>query len=390
MNIKCTHVEVNYQQLEKFQNRDDIQMTLNMMNDNLLLLQYHIPCHVCNIANSCFYLYENLSEIILPSTLTSICEEAFYNCVSLHNIQFPESLKSIGSLAFSGCGLTQVSIPTTVTYIGNNAFSECYKLKSACIPESGLECYMLLNYCFNLTTVNILKSNKKCFKINGAFNGCYSLKEIAIPESIVALEKSSFKNCSSLNKITIGNCVEKIGSNCFENCERLEYVKIPNLVTLIDTLAFKNCTKLRRVTFTNPIKTISPTAFEECTNLCEIYIGIEKIKIVEFLVSYNVSCMLENKSMICNNIIFVQSDFKKHLKLYKENGKNIGEIPNKVVRLSEQCFRTYKEVDIIKVPKSVKKVDDFCFYNSIPIENIIFEEKESIKISELAFGFDNC
>ncbi|ELP83815.1 Hypothetical protein EIN_241720, partial [Entamoeba invadens IP1] len=45
----------------------------------------------------------------------------------------------------------------------------------------------------------------------------------------------------------------------------------------------------------------------------------------------------------------------------------------------------FKKVDIIKVPKSVKKVDDFCFYESIKRGKVMFEDIENVEISELAF-----
>ena len=69
------------------------------------------------IANPCFYahnLYLNgelITDLVIPSSVTSIGSYAFYGCSSLTSITIPSSVTSIGSYAFSGCsGLTSITI----------------------------------------------------------------------------------------------------------------------------------------------------------------------------------------------------------------------------------------------------------------------------------------
>ena len=68
------------------------------------------------------------------TSLTSIGEMAFINS-KLTNITLPSSLTSIGSYAFSSCsGLTSVTLSSSLTSIGNYAFQDCSKLSNVIIP----------------------------------------------------------------------------------------------------------------------------------------------------------------------------------------------------------------------------------------------------------------
>ena len=122
-----------------------------------------IPNSVTSIGQNAFSGCRGLTSITIPNSVTSIGQNAFSNCSgltkaefasieSLCKIQFgnnesnplynakhlyingqeitdlviPESVTSIGEYAFNGCtGLTSITIPNSVTSIGSYAFTEC-------------------------------------------------------------------------------------------------------------------------------------------------------------------------------------------------------------------------------------------------------------------------
>ena len=211
-------------------------------------------CNICfNGANPLYYahhLYLNdteVTDLIIPYSVTSISDYAFHGCSGLSSIQIPNSVTSIGSYAFSECsGLTSVDLPDLITKISYYSFSGCSQLTSIDIPGS-------------VTTI------ERC-----AFWNCTELTNIDIPNSVTIIEWDSFRGCRSLTSVTIPNSVTAIWGEAFADCIGLTSVIIGNSVTSIGYSAFQNCTKLSNVIIGNSVTTIGNQAF----NLCEVLIDV--------------------------------------------------------------------------------------------------------------------
>ena len=103
---------------------------------------------------------KSLQTVKLPSTLKYIWNHAFCNS-SLSSITLPPFLVQINEWAFQETHLTNVVIPTNTRYIGQGAFDSNNNLETVVI--NGLDCY-LADYafakCYNLKDVYIT-SNKE-------------------------------------------------------------------------------------------------------------------------------------------------------------------------------------------------------------------------------------
>lgn len=81
--------------------------------------------------------YEKLTEVEIPSSVTSIGEEVFVECRSLTEVTIPDSVENIDSWAFGMCsGLTKVSFqrkepPTSE----GDVFESCSGLTNIYIPS---------------------------------------------------------------------------------------------------------------------------------------------------------------------------------------------------------------------------------------------------------------
>lgn len=168
---------------------------------------------------------ENLTEVILPNTITDIGKSAFCGCPVLSKISIPDSVKNIEEYAFSGCSFTDIRIPEGVTVIKAETFSACSALSSVSLPST-------------LTSIK-----------GSAFADCEKLKNLALPENIMAIEYAAFRRCTSLTELTLSEKVSNLGVEAFEGCTGLKKVTILSKDISIGTHAFGSCTNLTAVYF---------------------------------------------------------------------------------------------------------------------------------------------
>ena len=247
------------------------------------------------ICDRAFGNCRSLSEIVIPSSVTSIGDSAFDTCRSLSEIVIPSSVTSIGDWAFSCCfSLSEIVIPSSVTSIGDRAFNGCFSLKYISIPKSviclngnpfagwngKLECLSPNfvyedNVLFNKDKSRIISfrnQNIKSYVIpssvtsigDSAFVTCRSLSEIVIPSSVASIGEDTFSFCDSLSEIVIPSSVTSIGKGAFSCCFSLSEIVIPSSVTSIGDGAFFCCSSLSEIVIPSSVTSIGDNAFYNC------------------------------------------------------------------------------------------------------------------------------
>ncbi len=102
---------------------------------------YDFEYPVKSIGQSAFSNCKNITEVVIPDSVSAIYQDAFYNCSGLTSLNISDGVTEIGSYAFYKCsGLTDVNIPESVKYIRTGAFGECSNLKSITINNP--DCYI--------------------------------------------------------------------------------------------------------------------------------------------------------------------------------------------------------------------------------------------------------
>ena len=239
---------------EKLSRAYSVKEGTRIMCDNAFsgcrsLSEIVIPSSVTSIGASAFYGCRSLSEIVIPSSVTSIGASTFYGCDSLSKIVIPSSVTSIGDRAFSCCrSLSEIVIPSSVTSIGDSAFLGCRSLSEIVIPSS-------------VTSIGA-----------SAFSSCDSLSDIVIPSSVTSIGASTFYGCDSLSKIVIPSSVTSIGASAFLGCRSLSEIVIPSSVTSIGDRAFSWCRSLSEIVILSSVTSIGDRAFSSCGSLSEIVI----------------------------------------------------------------------------------------------------------------------
>ena len=199
------------------------------------------------ICDSGFFCCRSLSDIVIPSSVTSIGDGAFMCCRSLSKIVIPSSVTSIGDWAFERCcSLSEIVIPPSVTSIGNGAFNYCSSLKYISIPKSviclngnpfynwdgKLEC-LSPNFIYE---DDVLFNKSKIISFRNK-----NMESYVIPSSVTSIGDSAFLGCRSLSEIVIPSSVTSIGVSAFSCCGSLSKIVIPSGVTIIGDRAFSRC-----------------------------------------------------------------------------------------------------------------------------------------------------
>ena len=233
----------------------------NAFAGNADISEIIIPVTVSRIGKSVFSGCTELTSITIPNSVTTIADNAFAGCTSLTSVEIPNSVTNIGSNAFSACtSLKSIEIPNSVKTIGDNAFAGCISLTSISIPSS-VEGFGngAFSGCTSLTSIEISNSVKTIS--DNAFAGCTSLTAVNIPGSVDGIGNGAFSGCTSLNNVTMSNSVKSIGKKAFSGCAELRSVAIPNSAKSIGSFAFSDCGKLTVVLIPKSVATIGNNVF---------------------------------------------------------------------------------------------------------------------------------
>ena len=351
-------------------------------------------------AKHLYYNGNEVTDLIIPSSVNRIESLAFYGCSSLTSVSIPNSVSKIGTMAFDGCiGLTSVSIGNFVTSIDNSAFSNCPSITSVNITDLAAWCKIT----FASDTSNPLYYARHLY-LNGeevtdlaipssitsfskhAFKNCIGLTSINIPNSVISFDDSSFYGCSNINSVTLnsnaitsktytsssnlsnifgsqvteyifGDSVTSIGSYACYNCNNLKRAIIGNSVSSIEDYAFRGCTGLTSITFPNTITSIGQNAFNKCSSLTSITIPSSVTSIENYAFSY------------CNNLKKVNiKDIAAWCKItFNSDNSN-------PLYYAKHLFLNDKEITSLEIPNTVYIIKDYAFFNCEGLKSVIIAD----------------
>ena len=218
---------------------------------------------VTMIADQAFCTCDELTSVVIPTSVTKIGGAAFALCTNLTSVTIPENVTEIGYGAFTGCSeLTSITIPEKVTEILPWTFRGCFKLTevnnktnvdvSVGSTENGYLGYYAKTVSTNGETSEISNENGYLLYRDGSdvtlvgYLGTET--ELTLPASVTEIKSFAFHGFDEITSVTIPSTVKKIGYAAFTGCSSLTSITIPASVTEIEDSAFSGCYRLYEVT----------------------------------------------------------------------------------------------------------------------------------------------
>ena len=262
--------------------------------------EYSIPDGVVEIGGFAFCCNE-ATHIDIPSSVSIIGEYAFADS-KIEKMIIPEGIKEIDEYTFYDCSqLTEIIIPKTVTHISNQALAkipqavvtilnpdedakiyECsfvnqdgktFEVKEIRAPYGSetMRCAMRANIPFvalpGTPTKYVYIDDVFCCEGNVLKKYLGHDSIVNIPEGIEIIGENAFLGevCKSIKVVNLPDTVTKIEHAAFMMCDELEEIYGDN-VEEIEGHAFASCIKLKIADFPKA-KSVGYKAFDCCENL---------------------------------------------------------------------------------------------------------------------------
>jgi hypothetical protein len=230
-----------------------------------------IPKTVTSIGNYAFSGCSTITKITIPKSVTSIGTGAFMNCINLIEIVFEEgiNLKTIPeNMCQNDTSLSSFIIPSTVTSIGQYAFQSCSNLVNVNIPSSVTT---INNYAYYHAGITNLVLNEGLESIGYGCFDTIKITELVIPDSVTQLSSFVFARCYSLNKVTVGSGIISLPEGFLTEGLALKNVVLRGNVTVLKVGAFKLCSSLTLSGITgldwSKVTSIGENVFNGCSLL---------------------------------------------------------------------------------------------------------------------------
>lgn len=395
-----------------------------------------LPDGLKTIGGYAFYECTELTELLIPPSVTHVLESAFENCTGLRtlttaaqndhnliirtsafmgctqltNLTLSEGLKELYTNAFAYCTeLKHLSLPSTVSNIEMNAFNHCGKLESitvdpgnptfhstnnclinagkyliagcsnSVIPDDGSVIYLgscAFSGCETLTSIEF----PECLKSIGGFNDCTGLTEVTIPENVETIQ-FAFNGCSELTRVTIS--AAKTIDDSFQNCTGLTELSFPSTLTEIN--GFSGCSGLTSVSFPESLRIL--TGFANCTKLTRLVIpgSVELLGAKNSWYYPTVPGAFNGCSALSS--LEIQNGVKCISGFSNCTGLTSVEIPDSVVTIYNRAFSYCTNLTEVTIPVTRLLEDSFSYCNSL--SSVTIPESVSV-IERNVFAYCNA
>jgi hypothetical protein len=348
------------------------------------IVSVNIPSTVTEIGENSFYHCSKLKVLTFTGSVKSIGYCAFDSCKNLKKVYFDGELKDYlsiemdegsspclnkASLYLNNVLLTQLEIPSTVTSIKDYAFQGVTSIESVSIPSSVTSIgSMAFYHCSSLKNVTMDDSVTQIG--SKAFMECYGLESISLSSVLNEIPSSCFKNCYHLTQISFPTDIKTISENAFESCRGLTSLSLPDKLETISNCAFKSCSSITSITFPDTLTSIGNQAFAYNSSLLGLSLGknVTLIGLGTFATTPSLESIQvdgENLTYKASGNTLIEISDKKVIQ-----GCRNSILPDDVLILGSQCFFGCYYLTDITLPGSLTTIEDYVFANCSKLSSL--------------------
>lgn len=308
---------------------------------------------VTNIAERAFYGWQNITNVVIGSGLSSIGSGAFVACHSLVSFEIAPANARFSSLngviydkaqsaliAYPAGRMGTFNVPDGVIEIAEDAFVSNRFLPTITLPSS----------------VRRIGPT--------AFASCIALTSVTNAAGLMDIDDEAFAGSFQLSRMPLGNNLANIGAQAFRGCG-FTTIAIGPAVQSIGHRAFAQCGKLTTITVdgSNPLfSSLNGVLFDKSqTRLIQfpsaktgnytVPTGVREIGDSAFYAAFNVGSVMLPATV--TNI--GKSAFDGASKLSSIN------IPDGITKIEDRAFYRCSSLSSSVIPNGVTTIGDFAF-----------------------------
>lgn len=389
---KATIEEVTNPNIEILATVNNVNVTVigkgNLLSDHKKTVKsVKLPDTIKTIEKETFELFEELTTVVMSSSLETLGDYAFNRCLKLENVSLPDTLKSIGTGAFGNCrSITEVVIPNGVTSFGKNVFNGCVLLETLTTPFVGnttikFKDFLAVDPLPLLTKIVVTATTIP----DETFKNFNLVEEIVLSENTTSIGKRAFLQCNALKKVVnFPQDLKEIKEATFSGCHSLQEIDLPDNLETIEPYAFASCYNIKRVVLPDTLKSIGDDAFSSCFKLVEICnysdLVIEKESFANGKIGYYARDIYEKSNNITKITLedngFITYTITDGLTIvgyvllgYQGDEKEIVIPEDKYCEINVAAFYN-SDIVSVKIPEGIEVIGNDAFYLCKQLEKV--------------------
>ncbi len=364
-------------------NDGTVEIALYEGNDSIVNIPAEIDGYTVTGIAAKTFAGQDLTEVILPETITYIGSGAFRAMRQLKSIVIPDSVTDIRGEAFEYCtSLAQVTLPKNLKSIGKEILKNTPYYDNRDNWDNGLlyyGTYLLDSDDSHYMDECVVRDGTTLIAAETFYNN--TTTSVHLPEGLKYIGVKSFSECEALTDINIPDSVTSIGISAFFCCRNLTNITLPENLEYIGGYAFEN-TPIRDnpENWDNGVLYLNNALIEVSSD----FSGKLEIKDGTYIIASEAASsrgitsiiMPDSVTTICDTAFgwcYNLTDVKL--------SKNLSEIP-------KDAFRHCSLLSSISIPKNVTSIGEYAFNGCHSIDAITIPETVS-EIGAYAVGFSN-